>query len=400
MAYENKYVKTVKAADHKIWEKVQPRLLALDIELTERCNNNCMHCCINLPEHDESARSKELSTDDLKKILKEAASLGCLEVRLTGGEPLLRPDFAELYTFIRRLGIKVLLFTNATLIDETFVRLFKKYPPGQLIEVTVYGMTKRSYEAVSRVKGSYKKAFRGINLLLENEIPFVVKSAILPQNKEDIPAFEAWARTIPWMTGSPQYSMFFELRNRQDSGQKNGLIAKVRATPDEGIKFLTRDPEAFRQDMQNFIAKIAPPPGDKLFICGAGQKGGTIDAYGQFQVCMLVRHPDTLYDLKSGTLLDALDNFFPKVLAAKVTNSEYLQKCAKCFLKDLCEQCPGKAWTEHGTLDTPVSYLCEITHKQARYLGILGEDEWSWQVENWQKRIKEFTSQKDATDEP
>lgn len=397
MVHDNKYARTVKAVDFDLWSKIQPKLVNLDIELTERCNNNCMHCCINLPEFDEQARSRELTTDELKDILTEAASLGCLKVRLTGGEPLLRPDFAELYLFIKKLGIKVLLFTNATLIDEELIQLLKKYPPGELIEVTVYGMTKRSYEAVSRAKGTFEKAFRGMNLLLEHDIPFVVKSAILPQNKEDIPAFEEWAKTIPWMDKTPRYSMFFDRRNRLDSSQKNDTIDKVRIDPDEGVEFLTRDAESFKKSMQDFCAKFTAPPGDKLFSCGAGKKSGTIDAYGNFQVCMLVRHPDTIYNLRNGSLQDALENFFPSVVATKATNNDYLEKCAKCFLKGVCEQCPGKAWTEHGTLDTPVSYVCEVTHKQARFLGLLAEDEWSWQVEDWQERLNNFTDKQDET---
>ena len=62
----------------------------LDMELTERCNNNCIHCYINLPADDRSAMEKELSTEELKEILKEAATLDYLTVRFTGGEPLLR----------------------------------------------------------------------------------------------------------------------------------------------------------------------------------------------------------------------------------------------------------------------------------------------------------------------
>ncbi len=396
MPHDNKYARTVKAIDSDLWSKIQPKLLSLDIELTERCNNNCMHCCINLPEHDDAARQKELTTDELKAILKEAASLGCMKVRLTGGEPLLRPDFAELYLYIKKLGIKILLFTNATLIDEELIQLFQKYPPGELIEVTVYGMSQRTYEAVSRAKGTYEKAFRGINLLLDNKVPFIVKSAILPQNKEDMPAFEAWATTIPWMDKAPRYSMFFDRRNRFDESQHNELIDKVRMDPAEGVDILTRDAEAFKKGMRDFCAKFTAPPGDKLFGCGAGKKSGTIDAYGKFQMCMLLRHPDTVYDLKSGSLLDALENFFPHIRSTTATNNDYLQNCAACFLKGVCEQCPGKAWSEHGTLDTPVSYVCEVTHKQARFLGLLAEDEWSWQVDDWQERLKKFTNKQET----
>jgi MoaA/NifB/PqqE/SkfB family radical SAM enzyme len=96
-----------------LWQDRRPLLGRLDMELTERCNNNCIHCCINLPADDQAARERELSTAQIIAILTEAASLGCMTVRYTGGEPLLREDFEELYLFARRLGLKVLLFTKS-----------------------------------------------------------------------------------------------------------------------------------------------------------------------------------------------------------------------------------------------------------------------------------------------
>ena len=82
------------------------RLGSLDIELTERCNNNCIHCCINLPANDHAAKAREMTTEQIKSILTQAEKLGCLQVRFTGGEPLLRTDFEGLYLFARRLGLK------------------------------------------------------------------------------------------------------------------------------------------------------------------------------------------------------------------------------------------------------------------------------------------------------
>jgi len=113
------------------------------MELTERCNNNCIHCCINLSENDKAARKNELTTKEIRGILIEAASLGCLTVRFTGGEPLLRDDFEELYIFARKLGLKVMLFTNARLITPHLAELFSRIPPLEKIEITLYGMKKR-----------------------------------------------------------------------------------------------------------------------------------------------------------------------------------------------------------------------------------------------------------------
>ncbi|MEM5790358.1 MAG: radical SAM protein, partial [Syntrophobacteraceae bacterium] len=129
--------------------KARPRLEQLDIELTERCNNDCIHCCINLPAADSAARERELTTRQVEHVLKQAADLGCLEVRFTGGEPLLRPDFEDLYIYARRLGLRVLLFTNACLISPRLADLFASIPPLLKIEITVYGMRQESYESVT-----------------------------------------------------------------------------------------------------------------------------------------------------------------------------------------------------------------------------------------------------------
>jgi hypothetical protein len=72
----------------------------------------------------------------------------------------------------------------------------------------------------------------------------------------------------------------------------------------------------------------------------------------------------------------------------RATNPDYLQRCAVCFLKGLCEQCPGKSWAEHGTLDTPVEYLCKMAHAQARWLGWLDNNEMGWTVIKWKERVK------------
>jgi radical SAM protein with 4Fe4S-binding SPASM domain len=362
----------------------------LDIELTERCNNKCLHCYINHAADDVAVKQRELSTEEIKNILKEAASIGFLSVRFTGGEPLLREDFEELYLYARKQGLKVILFTNATLIDDRLAELFARIPPLDKMEVTVYGLNKNSYENVSKSPGSFEAAWRGINLLLEKNIPFIVKGTVLPPNKEELDDFETWASSIPWMDKPPGYAMFLDLRGRRDSEHKNRIIKKLRLSPEEGAKILERS-KNYIKNMQEFCSKFMRPPGDKLFSCGAGVGGGTVDAYGIFQPCMLLRHPDCVYDLRSGSMKDALENFFPKLRSMKSNNPEYLTRCARCFLKGLCEQCPGKSWIEHGDLDTPVEYLCQAAHAQARNLGLIEQGEHAWKVKDWEARIHEFS---------
>ena len=384
------YVETLRSDQAGLWPERKPLLGHLDIELTERCNNDCIHCCTNLPMSNSAAREREMTTDDIKRILTEAAALGCLSVRYTGGEPLLREDFEELYLFARRQGMKVLLFTNARLVTPRLADLFARVPPGELVEVTVYGMKPASYEAVSRAPGSYAEFRRGVELLLDRCVPFIVKGALLPPNRGEMDEFEAWAAAIPAMDKPPGYSMFFDLRGRRDSEAKSRQIAGLRLSPEEGVNVLSRNREAYLKDMRRFCSKFMGPAGDRLFACGAGH-GTCVDAYGRAQMCMGLRHPDMVYDLKTGSLRDALTSFFLRLRETRATNPDYLARCARCFLKGLCEQCPAKSWTENGTLDTPVEYLCKVAHAQARDLGLLQAGEQAWAVSDWRERVRAFS---------
>ena len=140
------YVESRSFYEFKLWKNKARLLDHLDLELTERCNNNCVHCYINQPENDLSIKQRELSTDKIKAVLKEAADLGCLTVRFSGGEPLLREDFTDLYLYARHLGLKVIIFTNAALLTPTAVDLFSRIPPLKKIQITLYGIKQKTYE--------------------------------------------------------------------------------------------------------------------------------------------------------------------------------------------------------------------------------------------------------------
>jgi MoaA/NifB/PqqE/SkfB family radical SAM enzyme len=409
------YVQTRQPHEFNLWHGKRPLLGRLDVELTERCNNACLHCLINQPERDATARAREMDTAFVKDILRQAADLDCLTVRFTGGEPLLRDDFAELYLFARRLGMQVILFTNARRMTPELAQLLARTPPGRLVEVTVYGMHAASYDAAAVAPGAFAEFWRGIELLRAYNIPFTVKQSVLPPNRHETAEFEAFAATLPQMDQQPTYTMNFDLRARRDNPAKNRFIQTLRLTPDETVDMLARDPN-YVKGMRAFCDKFMGPPGNKLFNCGAGH-GVCVDAYGNIQMCMLLRDPATVYNLRYGVGADrrvgpdlgdhttgdhkgsplryALTEFFPRLCEMRATNPDYLNRCARCFLKGLCEQCPAKSWTENGTLDTPVEYLCDVAHAQARYLGLLGADEHAWELEpaTSRERVAQFVEQ-------
>lgn len=391
-----RYVLKKSSQNSLLFKHKQPLLTHLDIELTERCNNNCVHCYINLRENDNKAKHLELTTEQWKWILQQAADLGALSVRFTGGEPLLRDDFSDLYLHARRLGMRSVLFTNARLITPELADLFARIPPLSEIEISHYGMHAKSYDSVACSPGAFTEFRRGIELLLERHIPFSIKSVLLPSIKEEAKEFEAWIKTLPGNI-KPAYTLLLDLRARRDSPRKNRIIKSLRTSPREILSFLYPTDGNHYDKQAQFSEKFMYPQGDELFNCGAGENG-CVDSFGKYQMCMLLRHPDMVYDLSNGTLKEGLTEVFPRLRKTKASNPAYLQRCARCFLKGMCEQCPAKSWSEHGTLDTPVEYLCQVAHAQARLLGLLGENEQAWKVENWKERIY-ILVKKDSSDE-
>lgn len=384
------YAKKVRSDLSPLWKGRRPLLTWLDVELTERCNNDCLHCSVNRPAGDEEARRREMDTGFVKDLLDQAAALGCLGVRFTGGEPLLRDDFEDLFLHGRTRGLRVMIFTNATLMTPRMARTLARVPPLEKVEVSVYGMRADSHEAVTRAPGSFEAARRGLGRLAEHRVPFVLKSAVLPPNRDERAEFEAWAARMTGGGGRPSFVVALDLRSRPDAA-RSGLIRSLRLPAREAAGLLTGMDRDGGAELRRFVADYGGPAGDRLFTCLVGGGRGAVDAYGHFQYCLTLRHPDTTCDLTQGSLRDAVLNLPPRLRGLKVRDAGYLARCARCFLKALCLQCPAKSWAEHGTLDTPVDYFCDITHAQAEMLGLLAEGEKAWTVGGWASRIERVT---------
>jgi MoaA/NifB/PqqE/SkfB family radical SAM enzyme len=99
------------------------------IAMTHRCHLRCVHCYLG-EERFAPPAGGELATPFWLRVLDEAAEAGCLKLLITGGEPLLRADFAAVYEHAIRLGLLVSVFTNGTLVDERVVALFAEWPPS------------------------------------------------------------------------------------------------------------------------------------------------------------------------------------------------------------------------------------------------------------------------------
>jgi len=324
--------------------------LAGEIELTFRCNLKCAHCYVVY-----ELKKKEMTYKEICHILDEITEAGCLWFLITGGEPLVRDDFLDIYTYAKKKGLIITLFTNGTLITPQIADYLRDWPPFA-VEITLYGITKQTYERVTGVPGSFDHCMEGIHLLLERNIPLKLKTMVMTLNQNELWDIKKYAEDL-----GVQFT-FDPILTPKIDGSKEPC--RLRIPPEEVVKLDLAD-EGRLKEWKEFCQELwGPAKSDKLFVCGAGQTSFHINPYGQLAICGMSRNPS--YDLRQGSFQDGWYDFIPKIRKQK-PKTDY--KCAKCDLLSLCGQCPGWAKLENNNPETPIEYLCQIAHLRAKAFG-------------------------------
>ena len=340
----------------RFYEKVEDQRIPIDgsIELTARCNLRCVHCYCNLPPNDQEAIEKELATEEIFNILDEIADAGCLALLITGGEPLLRKDFLKIYTYAKKKGFIITLFTNGTLITPEIADYLVKWPPLK-IEITLYGATMETHEKVTGIRGSYKNVQRGIDLLMERQLPLGLKTMVMTLNKHEFQQMKEYAQAL-----GVEFR-FDPILNPRLDGSKGPC--KFRLSPEEVVKLDLGDEKRAKEWSEFYERYSGPCESEYLFICGAGISTFHIDPYGKMSACEMTRFQN--YDLRCGSFDEGWHQAIPQYLALKPAGD---YPCGTCKLMSTCGQCPGWAWLENGNPEAPVEYLCRIAHLRAKAL--------------------------------
>ena len=366
-----KHYSKIKIQDFALWDKKAAdsrSLYSFQLELTARCNLNCRHCYINLPANDKNAQSNELGINEIENIADQAIELGAVWVLLTGGEPLLRHDFPEIFIMLKRKGLLVSVFTNATLITPTHIDLFKKYPPRD-VETTIYGVSEKTFESITRVPNSHKGFIRGLNRLAEANIPIRLKAMALRSNLHEIDSIASYGKKFT--KDFYRFDPVLHLRYDQNDS-RNNEIKSERLTPDEIIKLEHADRARFEAMVKNkskYINEWSTQKQDNhLFQCGAGVHDFIIGYDGTFRLCSSLWAPNCTRSLRQYNLIETWNNFVPAIRDLRTENQAYINSCVKCPIKNLCLSCPAHAHLETGVLDEMVPYFCEVAHARAKAL--------------------------------
>lgn len=334
----------------RIYNKEQRYPLSGQLELTYRCNLNCVHCYCKGSED----KKKELTTVQWKKIIDKLYQEECLFLCFTGGEPFIREDFWKIYAHAKEKGFIITIFTNGLLLSEANIRYLEKSPPFAL-EITLNGITKGTYEAITQVKGSFDRVMGVIKEIAERKLPLIIKSNCLRQNKNEISEIKEFADRLlgkgrgRWKF---KYDPMIYARLDQDKAP-----CKHRLSPQELLEVKRSEPEIWRQHEKGLCFKAPKLKRSRNFLyqCTSWYEQFFINPYGRLKFCEF--SDKFSVDLKQKSFKEGFYNIFPQVLREEFKTDS---KCKNCALRPICHHCPARAYLETGNEETPVEYFCNL----------------------------------------
>lgn len=330
-------------------------------ELTPRCNFSCKMCYIHRAQNDAAALAQERSAADWLRLAEDCCRAGTLLLLLTGGEPLLRPDFREIYSGCKRLGLMLSINTNASLLDEKMAEFLANDPPLR-VNITLYGASPETYGALCGNSSAWEKTTRAIELLQNAGILVKLNLSVTPYNRQDVPAIFNFANSHGLPLQAATY-MFPPVR-----ACEHGAFCADRLTPAQAAEEKLRcdrlrfSPDECRSRWQSLLRGEAVPDPDaecqelptQKLACRAGSSTFWVTWEHELRPCGMMTQPGVrLDDLPFEAAWQKLRDETGRILVPA--------KCTACPARHACDQCAAVCQAESGSFTQPPDYLCRMT---------------------------------------
>lgn len=333
--------------------------LAACFELTRRCSFRCVHCYLGDQKEIHQHRRKELDTDAVIRLLDEMVEAGTLFLHLTGGDPMLRSDFVEIYQHAVRRGLLVTVFCNGSLITDKIIRTFVQYPP-RVVEITLYGANATTFDTVTQKAGSFVACMKGIDRLRQAKVRLRLKTMVMTLNAEEFQDMRRMAEDRG-LQFRHDCSLHAALPNEDNGGKSN--IGNDLHDP---LQYRLPPEQAAAVDMSvNEVAvkltkQVQSAPlekrSNKLYQCIAGKSAFHVTPYGRLQPCLMIVQTYGLTLGRNG-IQGGWNGKLKKLTKCTATTSFPCNSCPD--RGRICTICPGVFSLANGNPEEVDFFYCQ-----------------------------------------
>ena len=159
--------------------------LSVQVDLTYRCNEQCVHCYLDHEDHGE------MTTSEIKHLFDQLAEAGVFFLTMSGGEILMRKDFFEILEYARALKFCVKLKTNAVMIRERQADRIRSLGVHS-VQISIYSHRPEVHDAITKIPGSLKRSVEAIRFLKAQGLKVTIANVLMLQNLQDYPGVRRW----------------------------------------------------------------------------------------------------------------------------------------------------------------------------------------------------------------
>ena len=341
------------------------------IELLPLCNMNCEMCYVRLSKTEMEKQGRMRTGAEWLALGREMAKAGTLFLLLTGGEPLLHPDFKEIYLGLKKLGFILTVNTNGTLIDEEWADFFAANKPRR-INITLYGANEAAYETLCHYKGGFEKTVNAVRLLRQRGVDVRLGGSVTPANVGDVEkSYEIAAELdVPMVTDS---YMMAANRERSSEFRWNSRLSPEEAAAVRFRAMRKEHDELWFVEYRKLVLDTLDQfmPGEEKSCqstCLAGRCSFAINWQGRMRPCVITTEPQAdVFEL-------GFENAWRQMSEA-YSQFRFCSECSVCRLRILCPVCPVACKTEEGDYLKKPDYLCRYAAETERLLRLSLEEE-------------------------
>lgn len=330
-----------------------PWLNNLQIELTDSCNERCIHCY--MPESLKK-QSKEMDFDTVKDLLVQYRAMNGVKVVFSGGEIFLHKDLFKILNLCKKLGLFILLQTNLLVLTSKILDSLKNLRIFN-IQVSLYSTDSAIHDSITTKKGSCSRTMRNIKRLVEADIPIIISCPVMKQNFDSIAQLQDFADNL----GVEVYYDYILMAQSDGSTENLNHRISLRQTRSM-IDFLLEHKDTFRKNIEtatNSIDLLSKQFARRRNACSILSSGLCISPEGTVYPCPGWK--DFSLGNIAQSLLSSIWLSSEKAQKLRAVDMESdFEKCQNCTLHNFCDMCAVYNYNESGDMYHVAKRFCDV----------------------------------------